>query len=213
MSDSFPRVMTALLVTFGLSIAIHVGIQVAQAGAMTDAKAEKAVPTQVFKPKPSASGKVEVATFAGGCFWGIQEKFNRIDGVLFTTVGYTGGHTKNPTYKDVCKRDTGHAEAVEVQYDPVAVSYAQLVEKFWTFHDPTQKNRQGFDIGDNYRSAIFYHSPEQKKIAEASMAKANTDGGFGGAIVTELTEAPEFYKAEEYHQFYMQKTGTRFFCQ
>jgi peptide-methionine (S)-S-oxide reductase len=213
MSDSLPRVLVALLVTFGLALAIHVGIEAAQAGPMKDATSEKPSSAKVFTPKPSASGKVEVATFAGGCFWGFQEKFNRIDGVLFTTVGYTGGHTKNPTYKDVCTRKTGHAEAVKVEFDPAAVSYAQLVEKFWTFHDPTQKNRQGFDIGDNYRTAIFYHSPEQKRIAEASMAKANTEGGFGGAIVTELTEAKEFYKAEEYHQFYMQKTGTAFFCQ
>jgi len=152
------------------------------------------------------SGKVEVATFAGGCFWGIQDRFDKIHGVLKTTAGYTGGTLKNPTYREVCSHATGHAEAVRVEFDPGVVSYARLLDAFWQMHDPTQKNRQGPDVGDNYRSAIFYHSPEQKAVAEASQKEVNA-ARFQGKVVTEIAPAAEFYPAEEYHQHYFKKQG------
>jgi peptide-methionine (S)-S-oxide reductase len=150
--------------------------------------------------------KTEVATFAGGCFWGIQDQFDKMKGVLATSAGYTGGTLKNPTYEDVCTHTTGHAEAVRVEFDPSVVTYGQLLDAFWAMHDPTQKNRQGPDIGDNYRSAIFTHSPEQQKEAEASRDRLN-EGKYRGRIVTEIVPAPEFYPAEEYHQHYFQKRG------
>ncbi len=149
----------------------------------------------------------ERATFAAGCFWGVQAKFDAIKGVLNTTVGYTGGTVKNPTYEQVCTHTTGHAEAVLVEFDPSVVTYAQLVDAFFTMHDPTQLNRQGPDIGDSYRSAIFYHSPEQKAVAEAAKQKLNAEGKTAGRVVTEIVPAVEFYPAEAYHQKYLQKTG------
>ena len=154
----------------------------------------------------AAGGKIEAATFAAGCFWGVQDKFDKIRGVVNTVAGYTGGKLKNPTYEDVCTHTTGHAEAVRVEFDPGVVSYGQLLDAFWKMHDPTQKNRQGPDIGDSYRSAIFFHSPEQKSAAEASLSKVNADL-FKGAVVTEVTPAGEFYPAEEYHQHYFKKRG------
>ena len=169
--------------------------------------------SQAGTPDPSAtpeakhhSGKVEVATFAGGCFWGIQDKFDRIPGVLNTTAGYTGGTLKNPTYEDVCSHTTGHAEAVKVEFDPDAVSYGKLLDAFWKMHNPTEKNRQGPDVGDNYRSSIFYHSPEQKTAAERSKEKLDAER-YHGTIVTEIVLATEFYPAEEYHQHYFKKKG------
>ena len=158
------------------------------------------------KEGKSAPEKVELATFAAGCFWGVQDKFDKIHGVLNTSAGYTGGALKNPTYEDVCSHTTGHAEAVRVEFDPAVVSYGQLLEAFWNMHDPTQKNRQGPDVGDNYRSAIFYHTPEQKSTAENSLKKANAER-FQGAIATELVPAAEFYAAEEYHQHNFKKKG------
>ena len=154
----------------------------------------------------SASGKVEVATFAAGCFWGVQDKFDKTPGVLKTSAGYTGGRLKNPTYEDVCTHTTGHAEAVRVEFDPVVVQYRQLLDVFWKMHNPTEKNRQGPDIGDSYRSAIFYHSPEQKAEAEASLKEVNATR-FAGKVVTEVVPAAEFYDAEEYHQHYFKKKG------
>jgi peptide-methionine (S)-S-oxide reductase len=148
----------------------------------------------------------ETATFAAGCFWGIEAAFAKVKGVISTTVGYTGGKTVNPSYEEVCSGRTGHAEAVEVVYDPSQVSYAELVELFWTVHDPTQLNRQGPDIGTNYRSAIFYHTPEQKSIAEESKKKVQESRRFGSrAIATEIEPAREFYPAEEYHQKFFEK--------
>lgn len=145
------------------------------------------------------------ATFAAGCFWGVQAAFDEIPGVVKTTVGYTGGHTAEPTYKQVCTHATGHAEAVEVEFDPARVSYAKLVESFFGMHDPTTLNRQGPDVGDQYRSAIFFHSPEQARIARE--VRDRLAGKHARPIVTEITEAPKFWPAEEYHQKYFQKTG------
>jgi peptide-methionine (S)-S-oxide reductase len=149
----------------------------------------------------------EIATFGAGCFWGIEANFRRIPGVIDAAVGYSGGSTVNPTYKDVCTDETGHAEVVQVTFDPAKVSYEQLLEAFWNMHDPTQVNRQGPDFGSQYRTAIFYHSPEQKAAAEKSKATAQASGKFRRPIATEITEAGPFYRAEEYHQRYLEKRG------
>ena len=149
----------------------------------------------------------EIATFGAGCFWGVEAAFNRIPGVTETAVGYSNGHTENPTYKDVCTDETGHAEVVQVTYDPAKVTFAQLLEAFWAMHDPTQLNRQGPDFGKQYRTAIFFHTPEQEKEAKASVAALNASGKFKRPIATEITRAGEFYRAEEYHQKYLDKRG------
>ncbi len=149
--------------------------------------------------------KTEKATFAAGCFWGVEAALAEIDGVVETAVGYTGGRTENPTYKQVCYDNTGHAEAVEVKFDPARISYEQLLDAFWEMHDPTTLNRQGPDVGSQYRSAIFFHTAEQEQAALSSKARAA--GKFRKPIVTEITPASEFYRAEEYHQKYFQKHG------
>lgn len=148
-----------------------------------------------------------IATFAAGCFWGIEAAFRKVDGVMSTEVGYTGGHTANPTYERICGRGTGHAEAVRVVFDPEEVAYEKLLEVFWGIHDPTQLNRQGADVGDQYRTAIFCHGDAQRKAAEASRDKLTAAAAFGAPIVTEIVEAPEFWPAEDYHQQYFEKRG------
>jgi peptide-methionine (S)-S-oxide reductase len=145
------------------------------------------------------------ATFAAGCFWGVEEAFRRVEGVTDAAVGYTGGTTENPTYPQVCSGRTGHAEAVDVEYDPERVSYDDLLEVFWSIHDPTTLNRQGPDVGTQYRSAIFFHTPEQETAARASKERAHASGRFRRPIVTEITPASPFYRAEEYHQQYFAK--------
>ena len=150
---------------------------------------------------------LEKATFGAGCFWGVEAAFRRLAGVKSTQVGYAGGKTENPTYEDVCSHTTGHAEVVEVEFDPAAVSYDQLLEVFWSNHNPTTLNRQGPDVGDQYRSVIFYHSPEQQAAAEASKERLNQSGRFKNPIVTFIQPAPAFYRAEEYHQRYLEKHG------
>jgi peptide-methionine (S)-S-oxide reductase len=149
----------------------------------------------------------EKATFAAGCFWGIEAAFRRVKGVKSTRVGYTGGALENPTYYDVCSDRTGHAEAVEIEFDPSQVSYEQLLDVFWEIHDPTTMNRQGPDVGSQYRSGIFYHSPEQESAARASKERLEKSGRLPRRIVTEITPASEFYQAEEYHQCYFEKHG------
>ncbi len=149
----------------------------------------------------------EKATFGAGCFWGVEDAFMQIEGVKETTVGYLGGALKNPTYKDVCYNNTGHAEVVQIVFDPDIVSYESLLELFWKVHNPTLLNRQGPDIGTQYRSAIFFHSEEQKQIAEKSKADLDISKKFKQSIVTEISRASEFYKAEEYHQEYLKKNG------
>jgi len=150
---------------------------------------------------------LQVATFAAGCFWGVEETFRKIKGVKSTMAGYTGGTFKNPTYEDVCTDETGHAEAVQIQYNPKEVSYEQLFKVFWSIHDPTTKNRQGPDIGSQYRSMISYHTPEQEALARKSKEELERSGKFKKKIVTEIVPASIFYKAEEYHQKYYQKRG------
>jgi peptide-methionine (S)-S-oxide reductase len=147
------------------------------------------------------------AIFAAGCFWGVEATFRQIPGVLSTRVGYTGGQTVNPTYKDVCTDGTGHAEAVEVEYDPARVSYGQLLEVFWENHDPTQLNRQGPDWGTQYRSAIFYTTPEQEKEAKASKEARERSGAYRKPVVTQIVPEATFYPAEDYHQQYLEKRG------
>ncbi len=158
--------------------------------------------------KKNAAGKTETATFGAGCFWGVEETFRKMSGVTATAVGYTGGKTKNPTYEDVCTDTTGHAEAVQITYDPRKISYEELLKTFWGNHNPTTPNRQGPDVGSQYRSVIFYHFPEQKKLAEKSKEDLEKAGRFGGRkIVTEIVPSQEFYMAEDYHQKYLMKRG------
>jgi peptide-methionine (S)-S-oxide reductase len=149
----------------------------------------------------------EIATFGAGCFWGVEAAFQRIPGVIETAVGYSNGHTENPTYKDVCTDETGHAEVVQVTFDPAKVSFAQLLDAFWGLHDPTQINRQGPDFGKQYRTAIFFHSPAQEAQAKAAVAALQASGKFKRPIATEITPAGKFYRAEEYHQKYLEKRG------
>ncbi len=150
---------------------------------------------------------MEKATFGAGCFWGIEAAIRKIEGVASTTVGYAGGSFKDPTYKDVCSGKTGHAEVVQVEYDPSKVSYEELLRVFWNIHDPTTLNRQGPDIGTQYRSAVFFHNPEQEAAATASKQKLQSSGRYRKSIVTEITPALEFYRAEDYHQQYFEKCG------
>lgn len=148
---------------------------------------------------------LELATFAAGCFWGVEASFREIEGVVETRVGYTGGRTANPSYEQVCSDATGHAEAVEVWFDAALVSYDELLSLFWSIHDPTTPNRQGWDFGSQYRSAIFFHDAEQEKQAIAS--RDELQGARARPIVTEIVPAPEFYAAEDYHQRYFEKHG------
>ncbi len=160
-------------------------------------------------PAPPFEGRgpegAERATFAAGCFWGVEAAFRQVDGVLATSVGYTGGHVPDPSYERVCRGRTGHAEAVEVWFDPAQVSYRQLLEVFWRIHNPTSRNRQGFDFGSQYRSAIFYHDAAQQEAAIASRDAEQRSRR--RQIVTQITAASAFYQAEEYHQCYMEKHG------
>lgn len=149
----------------------------------------------------------EKATFAAGCFWGIEATFAALDGVLDTKVGYMGGSVREPSYKEVCTDRTGHAEVVEVTFDPQQISYESLLNAFWQMHDPTTRNRQGPDIGSQYRSAIFYHTETQKIEAEQSKQLMDNSGAYSRPIVTEITPATTFWEAEEYHQKYLEKRG------
>ena len=149
----------------------------------------------------------EKATFGAGCFWGVEAAFRQIPGVKSTAVGFAGGRVAHPSYEDVCYRDTGHAEVVEVEFDPERVSYADMLRVFWENHDPTTLNRQGPDIGEQYRSVIFYHTDEQRAAAEASKSELEQAKRYRRPIVTEIVAAPTFYKAEDYHQQYLEKRG------
>jgi peptide-methionine (S)-S-oxide reductase len=150
---------------------------------------------------------MQKATFAAGCFWGVEAAFRQVKGVKKTMVGYSGGTLENPSYSDVCSGITGHAEAVEVEYDPSEVSYDELLKVFWENHDPTTLNRQGPDVGTQYRSAIFYHDEEQRASATASKEECENSGRYKKPVVTEITPASEFYTAEDYHQQYLEKRG------
>ncbi|TLS37579.1 peptide-methionine (S)-S-oxide reductase MsrA [Pseudalkalibacillus caeni] len=147
------------------------------------------------------------ATFGAGCFWGVEAVFKELEGVISTQVGYMGGTLAHPTYEQVCTNETGHAEVVEIKYNPLRISYEDLLEVFWNSHNPTSLNRQGEDRGSQYRSAIFFHDAEQEKTAHASKEKKGVEGTFKKPIVTEISRASEFYRAEEYHQNYFEKNG------
>lgn len=162
------------------------------------------------KSRTEASGKTEKATFAGGCFWCMEPPYDRIKGVISSTSGYTGGKTKNPTYEEVTSGRTGHAEAVEILYDPEQVSYQELLDVFWRNIDPTAEDRQFVDVGSQYRTAIFYHSDEQRRMAEESLHIVAQSGKFNKPIVTEIVPAGPFYPAEEYHQDYYLKNSGRY---
>ncbi|HUO08458.1 MAG TPA: peptide-methionine (S)-S-oxide reductase MsrA [Phycisphaerae bacterium] len=163
--------------------------------------------TAVNTPIPANPADVRTAIFAAGCFWGVQERFDHVPGVISTEAGYCGGSLANPTYEDVSSHGTGHAESVKVTYDGSKVSYAELLDAFWSMHDPTTKDRQGPDWGSNYRSVIFYADPEEEKIAKASRDEVQASGVFSGKIVTDIVPAATFYKAEDYHQEYFAKNG------
>ena len=150
---------------------------------------------------------MEKATFAAGCFWGVEETFRALPGVVETAVGFMGGATDSPSYREVCTGRTGHAEVVHLEYDPAKVSYDELLEAFWGCHDPTTMNRQGPDVGTQYRSAIFFHTPEQEAAARASLERAGASGRFRRPIVTAIEPASTFWRAEEYHQRYLEKRG------
>lgn len=156
--------------------------------------------------------KTDTATFAAGCFWCVEADFQELKGVLSVTSGYTGGKIKNPSYKEVCTGLTGHAEACQIIYDPKVITYDELLEAFWASHDPTTLNRQGADQGTQYRSAIFYHNAQQKQLAEAYKSKLNSEKAFDKPIVTEISPAGPFYKAEDYHQNYYNENGTAPYC-
>lgn len=151
--------------------------------------------------------EVRDAAFAAGCFWGVEEEFRTTPGVLSTEVGYAGGHAQSPTYKEVCSDTTGHAETVHITFDPSVISYEQLLQKFWQLHDPTTPNRQGPDVGSQYRSVIFYYTPEEKAAAENSKADLAAKNAFSRPIVTEIVPMEKFWRAEEYHQKYVLRTG------
>lgn len=186
------------LMVFAIALSIT-GCEKKEVAVVSETKAQ---PVQNLDSYP-------VATFAGGCFWGVEYNFRRVPGVLDTQVGFMGGNVDNPSYKQVCYADTHHAEAVHLWYDPNKISYEKLVRIFFILHDPTTLNRQGPDVGDQYRSAIFFHSPEQKAIAEKVKAQVNASGKFKRPIVTEITEAKAFWKAEDYHQRYIDKNPSR----
>jgi peptide-methionine (S)-S-oxide reductase len=165
--------------------------------------------------KPAAQEvplRTEKATFAAGCFWGVEDTFRKIPGVVNTQVGYAGGWTESPTYKQVCTDRTGHAEAVQIEYDPAKVNYQTLLEVFFENHDPTTRNRQGPDFGSQYRSAIYFHSAEQERLAKAEKEKRDHSGDYVGPITTEIVAAGPFHKAEEYHQRYYEKQGVSYSC-
>ena len=151
--------------------------------------------------------KTEKATFGAGCFWGVEETFRKLKGVVSTAVGYAGGTKENPTYEDVCTDETGHAEVVEIEFDPSQLKYEALLDVFWSNHNPTILNRQGPDVGTQYRSVIFYHSPEQKAVAKVSKEKIDQSERFRSPVVTQIEPAMKFWRAEEYHQRYLEKRG------
>lgn len=202
------RITLLLLLTLGILAACIMQVRRTAAGNQpSTAPSPTVASTQRIDPM-----KVKTATFAAGCFWGVETSLRRVPGVISTQVGYTGGTTKSPTYQNVCTDATGHAEAVRVTYDTTQVSYAELLDAFWTCHDPTTLNSQGPDFGTQYRSAIFFHDADQEKIARASLKEVEDSGIFKHKIVTEIVTTPTFYPGEEYHQQYFDKHGRAESC-
>ena len=192
-------------ITVGFLLLIAAGISLQSASEPQKLKQKQRIMT--------ATANVDTATLAGGCFWCIEAIFQQVDGVTKVKSGYTGGETPNPTYRDVCTGNTGYAEAIQVVYDPTKVSFAKLLEVFFTVHNPTTLNRQGADVGTQYRSAIFYHSAEQKRIAETVVAKLNASGTWTSPIVTEISSLKPFYVAEDQHQNYFNDNKRQPYCQ
>jgi peptide-methionine (S)-S-oxide reductase len=174
---------------------------------------DKTKTTTTDNSKKTMTTKTETITFGSGCFWCTEAIFQQLTGVISATSGYSGGKTENPTYKDVCSGNTGHAEVVQVVFDPSKVTIPELLEVFWKTHDPTTLNKQGADVGTQYRSAIFYHTPEQKKIAEEYKKKLDASGAYDKPIVTEIAPFTKFYKAENYHMNYYNQHGSEPYCQ
>ena len=187
-------------------IACLLGLGLIPAGAAAIG-AEKKMERATVEKATAEKANVEKATFGAGCFWGVEATFRQVKGVVSTQVGYTGGHAPNSSYKEVCSGKTGHAEAVEVTFDPSRVSYERLLDVFWQNHNPTTPNRQGPDVGEQYRSAIFYYTPAQEAAAKASKARLEASGRFRRPVVTQIVPAGPFYRAEEYHQRYLEKRG------
>jgi peptide-methionine (S)-S-oxide reductase len=191
-------------VTAGLAaVLVTVGVLTNAGTDMPGGKDESGEASEKSKEKT----EMVTATFGAGCFWGVEATFRQIEGVKATAVGYCGGHTERPTYRDVCSDETGHAEVVEVQYDPSVVPYEKLLQVFWEAHDPTQVNRQGPDIGSQYRSVIFYHTPEQEAAAKRSKEELDKSGAYKRPVATSIEAAQPFWRAEEYHQQYLEKRG------
>ena len=191
-------------------LALLIGFLAACTGTVADGAPDTSSEIASSAPPMSTNENQEIATFGAGCFWCVEAVLEQLDGVQDVSSGYTGGHVDNPTYKQVCGGDTGHAEVVQVTFDPSIVSYEVLLAWFWKLHDPTTLNRQGADVGTQYRSAIFYHSDEQREKAEASKAAAAED--FIEPIVTEITAASTYYSAEEYHQDYYRANKQQGYC-
>ena len=176
------------------------------------ATAATATDTKTENDPVTESTRTETATFGAGCFWGVESAFRKVPGVVATAVGYAGGTTERPTYEEVCRDETGHAEVVQVKYDPAKVDYPKLLEVFFENHDPTTLNRQGPDVGGQYRSVIFFHTPEQEKLARAEKDRRDASGEYVGPIVTYIQPAPTFWAAEDYHQQYFEKKGYNWSC-
>jgi peptide-methionine (S)-S-oxide reductase len=168
--------------------------------------------TKTMTTDQTNPANLETATFGAGCFWCVEAQFQMLDGVVKTESGYSGGHVKNPSYKEVCNGTTGHAEVIQVTYDKTKLSYDDMLQAFWTSHDPTQLNRQGNDVGTQYRSVIFYHTPEQQKLAEEYKRKLNEEKVYDSPVVTEISPYTTFYKAEDYHQNYFNENGDQPYC-
>jgi peptide-methionine (S)-S-oxide reductase len=199
--------MSNLTITVaGVALAVAAGTLwlLAQTGPATQSTA---VPATL-----PASDHTQIATFAAGCFWGVQSTFDRVPGVMHTQVGYTGGTTRNPTYRDVCSGLTGHHEALRIEYDPTKVTYQQLLDVFFENHDPTTEDQQGPDVGTQYRSVIFFHTPEQQKQAQAEKDRRDASGEYAHSLATQIVKAGPFYPAEEYHQKYFEKKGVNWSC-
>jgi len=193
------------IISIGFSLLVVMGISLQSSSCSVKEKQKERTMT--------ATQNLDTATLAGGCFWCIEAIYQQVDGVVTAKSGYTGGEIANPTYREVCSGLTGHAEAIQIVYDPKKVTFAKLLEVFFTVHDPTSLNRQGADVGTQYRSAIFFHNSDQKKVAETVMAKLNSSGTWTSSIVTEVTAAQPFYVAEDYHQNYFNDNKRQPYCQ
>jgi peptide-methionine (S)-S-oxide reductase len=200
-----------MMIGLGAAALIALAVSVAFAGCAYTEAQDDAQPAQQTQSTDEGSGEAtmatETATFGAGCFWGVEEKFRTTPGVVDTEVGYAGGHTENPTYKQVCSHSTGHAEVVQLKYDPEKITYEELLKIFFEMHNPTQVNRQGPDVGDQYRSVIFYHTEAQKQAAEKMKAELDDSDRYSRPIATQIEKAPKFWAAEDYHQEYFKKRG------